>query len=187
MAYSQPVNCEDKFVPGLMEKSCCAGPGNGVTCLKQEGPGGKFMKQLNVLRMVLAGLVSGFIIYAFEGVTNGVILSHGWKLWAALANRVFVLPDANYSLIMWGIQALIAGLIGAFVYAAIRVWVGINLRAAYISAVIIWGVGWLGMSMDKLALGVEPTGFVHDNLLAALLGCLVGQIAVSFIYKDMAQ
>ena len=144
-------------------------------------------KNLNIVRLVLAGLASGVIIYVVEGVTNGAILAHGWKLWSAVAERAFVMPDATYSLIMWGVQALIAGLVGAFVYAGIRVWTGVNLRAAYVSGLIIWAVGWLGMSMDKLALGVEPHKFIYYNLLAALLGCLIGQIAGSFIYKDKVE
>ena len=144
------------------------------------------MKHLDLLRLVLAGLASGIIIYGVESVLNGVILGTDWKLWSLVASRVFTMPAETKSLIFWGIQALIAGWAGTFVYAAIRTWVGVNLRAAYVSGLVVWAVGWLGMSFDKLALGIEPTKMIYYNLLAALLACLLGQVAASFIYRDKA-
>ena len=144
------------------------------------------MKQLDIVRLVLAGLVSGIVIYVVESILNGVILGADWKVWSVVASQVFRMPAETKSLILWGLQALLAGLIGTVVYAAIRTWVGVNLRAAYISGLIVWSVGWLGMSFDKLALGIEPTKMIYYNLLAALLACLLGQVAASFIYKDKA-
>lgn len=142
------------------------------------------MKQLNVVRLVLAGLVSAIILYVFEGVTNAVILAGPWKSWGLIADRAFVMPSPGTSLMFWGLQALVGGLVAAFVYTAIRAWVGVNLRAAWLSAVVVWGAGWLGMTLDKMAMGLEPPILMYGNLLAALLGLLVGQIAGSFIYKD---
>ncbi len=142
------------------------------------------MKQLNSVRLVLAGLVSAVILYVFEGVTNAVILAGPWKSWGLIADRVFVMPSPGASLMFWGLQALVAGLVAAFVYAAIRAWVGVNLRAAWLSAIVVWGVGWLGMTFDKMAMGLEPPILMYGNLLAALLGLLAGQIAASFVYKD---
>ncbi len=144
------------------------------------------MKQLNLVRMILGGLLSGVILYVFEGVTNTLILGSQWKSWGLIANQVFATPPEGLSLTYWAIQALIAGLAGTFVYAAIRAWVGVNLRAAYISALVVWATGWLGMAMDQKAMGLEPPILVYGNLLAALLGLLAGQIAASFVYKEGA-
>lgn len=144
------------------------------------------MKYLNVPRFVLAGLVSGIIIYVIESILNAVILGGDWKIWSAIASRTFPMPPETNSLIFWALQALIAGWAATFVYAAIRAWVGVNLRAAYISGLVVWAVGWLGMSFDKLAMGIEPVKMIYYNLLAALLALLVGQVAASFIYKDKA-
>jgi hypothetical protein len=145
------------------------------------------MKNLNIVRLLLAGLVSGIIIYGFEAVTNGVILGHDWKLWSAFATRVFEMPDEGLSLALWAGQALIAGWVGTFVFAAIKDWVGVRPRAAYMSGLIVWATGWLGLSLDNLAVGVVPAKMVFDNLLAALLGCLIGQMVASFIYKDNSE
>lgn len=142
------------------------------------------MKQLDIVRFVLAGLVSGIVIYVIESILNGVILAGDWKAWSVVAAQIFRMPPEANSLIFWGVQALIAGWAGTFVYAAIREWVGVNLRAAYIAGLVVWAVGWLGMSFDKLALGIEPTKMIYYNLLAALLACLLGQVAASFIYRD---
>ena len=142
------------------------------------------MKQLDIVRLVMAGLVSGIVIYVVESILNGVILAADWKAWSVVASQIFRMPPETNSLIFWGIQALIAGWAGTFVYAAIRAWVGVNLRAAYISGLAVWAVGWLGMSFDKLALGIEPNKMIFYNLLAALLACLLGQVAASFIYRD---
>ncbi len=144
------------------------------------------MKSLNPVRLILAGLASGVIIYLFETITNAVILGTDWKIWSAMAAVNFRMPDETASLVFWFIQALIAGVAGMFIYAGIRTWVGVNMRAAYISGLVVWAVGWLGMSLDKLALGIEPAKMIYYNLLTALLACLLGQIVASLIYKDKA-
>ncbi|HVZ30359.1 MAG TPA: hypothetical protein VG839_08190 [Asticcacaulis sp.] len=145
------------------------------------------MKNLNIVRLLLAGLVSGIIIYGFEAVTNAVILGHDWLLWSALATRLFVMPNEGLSLALWAGQALIAGWVGTFVFAAIKDWVGMRQRAAYMSGLIVWAPGWLGLSLDNLAVGVVPAKMVYDNLLAALLGCLIGQMVASLIYRDKGE
>jgi hypothetical protein len=145
------------------------------------------MKNLNIVRLLLAGLVSGLIIYGFEAVTNTVILGHDWQMWSAFAVRVFIMPSEGLSLVLWGVQALIAGWVGTLVFAAIKDWVGMRQRAAYISGLIVWATGWLGLSFDNLAVGVVPAKMVFDNLLAALFGCLIGQMVASLIYRDKGE
>jgi len=142
------------------------------------------MKNLNLPRMILCGLLSGFILYVVLGVTNGLILAGQWKAWALIAQQVFAMPSQGYSLTFWAIQALIAGLTASFVHAGLLAWVGIRFRAAYVSALVVWATGWLGMAMDQKAMGLEPPILVYGNLLAALLGLLAGQFAGSFVYRD---
>ena len=145
------------------------------------------MKQLDILRLILAGLASAAIIYIIEAITNTAVLGKDWEAWKTVVGTVVTFPSETASLIHWALQALVAGVAGTFIYAGIRTWVGTNLRAAWISGVIIWAVGWLGMSFDKMAMGVEPAKMVHYNVLAALLACLLGQIAASYIYKDKSE
>jgi hypothetical protein len=142
------------------------------------------MKSLDVMRLIMGGLVSGIIIYIIESLTNAVILGKDWQVWGAVAKTVYPMPPESIPLIHWALQALISGIAGTFIYAGIRTWTGANLRSAWISGLIIWGVVWLGMSMDKIAMGIEPHKMIHYNLLAALPACLLGQVAASFIYKD---
>ena len=144
------------------------------------------MKYLNLTRLILGGVLSGVVLYIFEGVTNTLILGDQWKSWDLIAGQVFAMPPMGVSLVYWAVQALVAGLAGTFIYAAIRAWVGVDLRAAYMSGLIVWAVGWLGMAMDQKAMGLEPPILVYGNLLAALLGLLAGQMAASFVYRDRA-
>lgn len=95
------------------------------------------MKQINLVRLILGGLVSGIIIYVIEAVTNAVILGKDWQMWGTVAKTVFPIPSESVSLIHWALQALVAGIAGTFIYAGIRT----------------WAVGWLGMSFDKMAWG----------------------------------
>ena len=53
------------------------------------------------MRWLVAGIVSGIIIYLAEAVANTFVLGHDWKLWAAFVTRVFALPDEGLSLTMW--------------------------------------------------------------------------------------
>lgn len=145
------------------------------------------MQNLNIIRLLLAGLASAVVIYLAEFIVNGLILGHAWLMWSAVASRVFVMPAEGLSYALWAAQALVAGITGAFVYAAIRDWVGIRMRAAYISALVVWAVGWLAMSFDKLAMGVEPAKMIHYNMLAALLACLAGSFLISVIYKHKGE
>ncbi|MGZ3305115.1 MAG: hypothetical protein ACXU8U_04570 [Asticcacaulis sp.] len=142
------------------------------------------MKNLNPLRLIIAGLVSGLILYLFESITNGVILAGPWKSWSLITSRAFAMPSMATSLTFWGLQALVAGLAAVFVQVLIKDWAGNRLRAAYVSALIVWVPGWLGLSFDKIALGLEPPLMIYANLLTALLGLLAGQYAAGYIYKD---
>ncbi|ESQ73858.1 hypothetical protein [Asticcacaulis sp. AC402] len=144
------------------------------------------MQNLNGSRLVLGGVTSGVIVFALLAITNTAILGAVWEDWLAIAKPVFPMPYQNISIGLWAGQSIIAGLVGTFIYAAIKDWIGAKLRASYVSGLLVWAVGWLGLSLDKLAIGVESEKTIYYNLLAALLGCLIGQFVASHIYKDRA-
>ncbi len=142
------------------------------------------MKTFNVLRWALAGLAMAVVIYVLEAVANTAVLGNDWKDWAANADKVFRMPNPAISLVHWALQALVAGLAGAYIHAAGHRWVGKPLASGLAAGFVIWAVGWLGMTMDKMAMGIEPMKVMHINLLFAFIGCMLGGVAVSYIYKD---
>ena len=142
------------------------------------------MKGFNPLRWLLAGLVFGVIIYVLEAIANTAVLGKDWMAWAAITAKAYPAPNETMSLIHWGFQALVGGLVGAFIYAASHAWFDDKVKAGLSAGFIIWAVGWLGMTFDKMAMGNEPMKLLHVNLLFAIAACLLGGVATAYIYKD---
>ncbi len=144
------------------------------------------MKSFNLLRWLLAGLAWAVIIYLFEMVANTAILGKDWAAFGLITAKAYPAPDMTVSLVHWGLQALVAGLGGAFIYAASHAWFDSRMKAGLASGFIVWMVGWLGMTFDKMAMGNEPAKMMHINLLFVIAACLLAGVVTTYIYKDKA-
>ena len=140
--------------------------------------------KINILKLSLAAILAAIVIFGAESVANAVILKTQWEVWAAQAKKAFIAPSMTYSMSLWALQSVIGGIGIAWIFACDETRMANRLNSALKAGFIVWFVGWFGAGLDKMAMGVQNGQLMHINLIAALLGCLIGGWLISLDYKD---
>jgi len=141
------------------------------------------MRGINVSRMLIGGIVAGVLCWVGDGVVHGVLLKDWWQ--AVMAGLGRNAGDVGMrSPIYFVLYDLAKGLVGVWLYAAIRPRFGPGPRTAVLAALATWALvipiplcglipmEWFGR---KFALAWSLYG-----LVPVLIGVLVG----SWLYRE---
>jgi len=139
---------------------------------------------MNKGRLLVGGLVAGVIINIAEGILNGGILGQAWKDWAAKTAAINQQPSPGTGLMLWTILALALGVLGVWMYAAIRPRFGAGPKTALRVAVFMWLAFWVSTALQSFALGNVPHELVEMGLVGGLIGVIVAMLAGAAIYKE---
>ena len=129
---------------------------------------------ISVPRLVVSGLVAGFVINLGELAVNVWLLGDAWA--AALAG--FGVHMGLPALALWGLGSFVVGIVGVWIYVAIRPRYAAGGSTALRAAAALWavtylcvGIGLLGTSQISrgLLLGSVAWGFV-EMALAVYVG-----------------
>jgi hypothetical protein len=142
------------------------------------------MSKMNIGRVIAGGLVAGLIINIAEGVTNGAILGQQWKNWAAKMATVTQPPTSAQAMILWTILAFAVGLIGIWMYAAIRTRFGPGPKTAMIAGLVLWILYWPLVTVQHSALGTVPLNMEIIGDIGGLVGAMLGVLAGAAVYKE---
>jgi hypothetical protein len=134
------------------------------------------MAKMNVPRIVLGGVVAGIICFIGDGLVHGILLRERWvRLGAALGRTSS--PDLR-SFVEWGLYDLAKGLMGVWIYAAIRPRFGAGPRTGAIAALVTWA-----LVLPIALLGFLPASPIGhrfaaiwsiDGLVVMLIAIVVG-------------
>ena len=134
------------------------------------------MAKMNVPRIVLGGVVAGIICFIGDGLIHGVLLKERWVQLGAALGRTSS-PDAR-SIVEWALYDLAKGLMGVWIYAAIRPRFGAGPRTGAIAGLVTWA-----LVLPIALLGFLPaTSIGHrfaaiwsiDGLVVMLIAIVVG-------------
>ena len=126
---------------------------------------------INVPRMVLSGLVAGFILNLGELAVNVWLLGDAWTtVFAQLGIQVDWMTEA-----LWGLGTFVVGIVGIWIYAAIRPRYGPGGPTALRAAVALWAATYL-----YAMIGLAGTVAIPTWLLFAGLGWGLVEMAVAF-------
>ena len=96
------------------------------------------MGKINWTRVLLGGLVAGFIINIFEYVTNGVLLAAEWDAaMKALGRHLSVSAIAVFI-----VGGFIGGIAAIWLYAAARPRFGAGPKTAALTGFAYWVIGY---------------------------------------------
>jgi len=142
------------------------------------------MKQMNVGRIILGGVVAAVIINAIEWVINGVVLKADWAAAMQSLNRP---PEVTgFAVAVYNIIGLLEGIIGVWLYAAISVRYGsgpiTRAKAGLVTWTLVSLIPSLGMLASNLLPGHLMTMAVVVDFVAILLGVTMGAI----LYREEA-
>jgi len=142
------------------------------------------MSQVNLGRMIGGGLVAGLIINIAEGVINGAILGQQWKQWQASMGPLNHAPSPGAAMGIWTLIAFAIGILGVWLYAAIRPRYGAGVKTALRAGLFVWILYWPLVQLQHFALGTVPSQILTPGTIGGAIGALLGIVAGAAMYKE---
>jgi MFS family permease len=138
------------------------------------------MGKINWARVVLGGLVAGFIINIFEYVLNAVVFAKEMEEAVSALGRQLG-PNQIAVFIVWG---LLVGIFAVWLYAAIRPRYGAGAGTALCAGAAVWGLGYLLAAVTPFVLKLFPPRLMMIGLAVGLVEVLVGTLAGAWLYRE---
>ena len=140
--------------------------------------------RINVARLLLSGLVAGFVLFAITGVMNAVILSAELKSWMQGVGGLLHPPAPAASMGLWALMSLITGLVGVWIYVGVRPRYGAGPKTALLAGGSLWIACKLAVALDLIALGLMPMRIVEGQLFGGLVAVVAGVFVGAWLYKE---
>jgi hypothetical protein len=143
------------------------------------------MGKVNIARIILGGLIAGIFIYCAEGVLHMGLLKADWAAWKDIAVKAFPnRPDPNMSMTLWAVWSFVIGIVGVWIYAAIRPRYGAGVGTGLLAGLITWLAVWLPGALDCFAIGVIPHRIIVLNLAGGFVIGMLGILLGAWLYKE---
>ena len=139
------------------------------------------MGQINMGRVIVGGLLAGFLINCSEFVLNTFVI--GADMEAAL--RAMNLPPIGGGQIgIFVALGFALGITTVWLYAAIRPRFGPGVSTAFCAALTVWFLAYVYPSMFILALHVFPTTPTWISIVWGLPEIVIAGIAGAWAYTE---
>jgi len=131
-------------------------------------------------RLILSGLVAGFIINLGELAVNVWLLGNAW----AEALAAFGIRLGFTALVLWGVGSFVVGIVGVWIYAAIRPRYSPGGVTALRAALALWAVTYLYAAIGVLGSGVLPRGLVVAATAWGLVEMAAAVYVGAWLYRE---
>ncbi|MGD8320015.1 MAG: hypothetical protein PVJ02_06160 [Gemmatimonadota bacterium] len=138
------------------------------------------MGTINVPRLIIGGLVAGLVMNLGELAVNVWILGGSWT--EALAPYGITLGTSE--LLLWGVGSFIVGIVGVWIYAAIRPHYRPGARTALRAGLAVWAVTYLYVGVGLLGVTTFPRGLILVSLLWGLVEILLAIYIGAWLYRE---
>jgi len=142
------------------------------------------MGKINIGRVLIGGIVAGFVADVLGYLVDGILLAPQW------AAGMKALGHANFSSNQWiwfNLLGLVSGIALIWVYAAIRPRFGAGVKTAVFAGLAVWLLGSLLPNLSFMWVG----GLYSHHLtllttLGGLVEIVVGAIVGAALYQEAA-
>lgn len=138
------------------------------------------MGSINTGRVVLGGLLAGLIINIGEAILNLPILGATYQ--AALAEKG--LEESATGMLAWPLYAFAMGILGVWLYAAIRPRFGPGPRTAVYAGLALWLAAWGTFLVGNMALPIFPPSMMAIGLVWGLVEMPLATVAGAWVYRE---
>jgi len=142
------------------------------------------MPKLNVGRVMVGGAAAGIVVFAVNGVVDGVLLNSAFQDWALGMGSLIHPPARPAAMGLWMSMSLIYGIVGVWMYAGMRPRYGAGLKTALCAGLLLWIGSKVTASLDLTALGILPAGLIVGLAIGSLIGTLLGVACGAWLYKE---
>lgn len=139
------------------------------------------MGTINLFRVILGGLVAGFIINLSEFLLNEPILGRRWAQAMETLNRP---PMGGSAIILFVILGFALGIVAVYLYAAIRPRFGAGPRTAICAGLFVWFFVYLYAGAGMIGMGLFPRSLVLIGIAWGLLELPIATVFGAFLYKE---
>lgn len=135
---------------------------------------------INIPRLIVSGLVAGFILNLGEVAVNVWMLGDAWT---AVLAQLGIRLDWT-AMAMWGLGSFVVGIVGMWMYAAIRPRYSPGGMTALRAAVAVWAVTYLYAMIGLLGTVALPTWLLFTGLGWGLVEMAVAFYVGAWLYRE---
>jgi hypothetical protein len=137
---------------------------------------------MNYGRVLLGGLLAGFVLNIGEFVLNGVVLARQMQDFFA---KCGLTPPAGSAFVILIVITFVLGIVIVYIYAAIRPRFGAGPKTAIIAGLIAWFCVYVYNNVVAAALGFIPMNILLIALAWGFVEYLLAAIAGAWVYKEV--
>ncbi len=140
------------------------------------------MKHINWNRLLLGGIVAGFIIDVVQWLLNGVILGSDWRqAMQALGKPLEETPARSLFYVLLG---FLYGVVAVWTYVSIRPRYGAGPTTAFYAGLGVWLLGYCLPSLTWMPMGLFPGRLMAIAMVVGLVEILVATEAGAWLYQE---
>ncbi|NJD20765.1 MAG: hypothetical protein FIA95_15950 [Gemmatimonadetes bacterium] len=135
---------------------------------------------ISVPRLVLSGLVAGFIINLGELAVNVWLLGDAWA--TALAG--FGVRLDMPAMVLWGLGSFAFGIVGVWIYAAIQPRYAPGGITALRAALALWAVSYLYVGIGLMGAAAFPKGLLLAAMAWGFVEMALAVYVGAWLYRE---
>ncbi len=139
------------------------------------------MNQINLGRVLLAGLVAGLVLNIGEFLLNALVF--GKQMEAILRRMNIAPPGGSFIAVAVGLT-FVMGIVLVLLYALIRPRLGPGPKTAIVAGVIVWFGLYLYAGVIDGMLYSFPMNFMAIVIVWGLIEYCLGAIVGAWLYKE---
>jgi hypothetical protein len=139
------------------------------------------MGQINWGRVIGGGLLAGLIINIGEFILNEPLLGEQWREALKAYNME---PFGTNALAVFVVMGFVLGILGVWLYAAIRPRYGAGPKTAVCAGLAVWAFSYAYPSVFMLAGGFLPTNLILISLVWGLFEAPIALLVGAWAYKE---
>ena len=139
---------------------------------------------VNKNRLIIGGIAAGVVQFFLEGIVNTPILGADWQAWAQQMGSAVPHPSIGFSMACWAIQSVMLGIIGVWIYVALRARCGAGPKTAICAGGTLWLASWGSCFLNAMAIGDIPCKITTVNFVAGLPVALLSVLVGAWLYRE---
>ncbi len=140
------------------------------------------MGKINVGRLILGGIVAGIAIDVLDYFVDGVWLAPRWADAMARLGRTGFSP---VQIILFNVIGLLTGIVGIWIYVAIRPRFGAGIKTAVYAGLAVWLLTVVFPNAAFMHVAhLFPNHLTLYTTLGGLVEAIFGSVAGASVYKE---